>query len=83
MIVFPRSEAEFESLSEYRTISQFFRRRLKPGMRPIDEDSPLGETYCTVSAQFAAIKKPKMIVFANQNFDFTTHVLPRVSIILF
>jgi phosphatidylserine decarboxylase len=49
---FPRSEAEFESLSEYRTISQFFRRRLKPGMRPIDEDSPLGETFVRSLLQY-------------------------------
>jgi len=30
-----RSEAEFESVFEYKTISQFFRRRLKPGVRPV------------------------------------------------
>ena len=35
MILNYRSEAEFDDLSEYRTISHFFRRRLKPGCRPI------------------------------------------------
>ena len=34
-----RQEAEFDCLTQYKTISQFFRRRLKAGVRPICNNS--------------------------------------------
>ena len=34
-----RSEAEFSSLRQYKTVSEFFRRRLKPGLRPVCQKS--------------------------------------------
>jgi len=36
-----RDEAEFPDLSSYKTISQFFTRKLKPGLRPISAKSDL------------------------------------------
>lgn len=36
-----RDEAEFRDLRQYKTVSQFFTRKLKPGIRPISSDSDL------------------------------------------
>lgn len=36
-----RDEAEFSDLSSYKTISQFFTRKLAPGLRPISSESDL------------------------------------------
>jgi len=36
-----RYEAEFSDLSSYKTISQFFTRKLAPGLRPISSESEL------------------------------------------